>query len=44
MAELRIEMPASVDYNEEWADKLPKDKRIEIPALDGGREDNREER
>jgi len=44
MAELRIEMPASVDYNEKWADKLPVDKRIEIPALDGGREDNREER
>jgi len=43
MAELKIEVPASADYEEKWADKLPENQRVEIPALDGGREEEREE-
>jgi len=35
MARLRIEIPASVDYEEKWANKVPEEERIEIPAKNG---------
>ena len=39
MAKLKIKMPVSVDYEEKWANKLPENEIVKIPAVKGGKEE-----